>query len=162
MEIKQQKGVFIFVIAYSYARKSSINKRIDDYFVTVTDNEPVPTEIFREFYQSNQGKGEIEITNYEIYASYHKKSRIVTDNLIKAIQIIYKRINSFKIVGILENENDYVFGLRCHNGSIPILGSLPAIRKKDLSYHAKTVYNDDEYLNMKPTWQSAIVLHNYK
>ena len=38
MEIKQQKGVFIFVIAYSYARKSSINKRIDDYFVTVTDN----------------------------------------------------------------------------------------------------------------------------
>lgn len=38
MIIKQQKGVFIFVIAYSYDRKNSINKRIDDYFVT-NDNE---------------------------------------------------------------------------------------------------------------------------
>lgn len=159
---KQQKYVFIFVIAYSYVRKNSTNKRTDDIFVTATDIEPVPAKIFKDFYRTNLKKKNIKITNYEIYASYHKKSRIVTDNLIKAIKIIYKRMYNFKIVGILENENDYVFGLRSHNGSIPILGSLPAIRKKDLSYHAKTVYNDNEFSNMKPIWQTAIVLHNYR
>lgn len=159
MSQNELKGRFIFVIKFSFLK--STKKTATDYFIAITDNYPEFTAVFYDFYHTNKEKHNIEITDIEIFSSYRKKLRVIEPGLIKALKIVYTKMKGFKIVGIAENDNDYVFGLRCHNGSVPILGSLPAIRKKDLSYHPYTMYNNNEFQNLKPTWKTAIILHDY-
>lgn len=152
-------GHFLFVIRFSFLK--SPKKRSTDFFMAITDNEPELAAVLCDFYHTNKEKHNIEIIDIEILSSYRKKLRVIEPGLIKALKIVYSKMKGFKIVGIAENDNDYVFGLRCHNGIVPILGSLPAIRKKDLSYHPYTMYNNNEFQNLKPTWKTAIILHDY-
>lgn len=65
----------------------------------------------------------------------------MSPDLKKAIDIVYDHMKGFTIKAVAENDERYVFAIRCSNGSIPILGTIPAVVKKTLQWKPYTVYD---------------------
>lgn len=75
------------------------------------------------------------------------------ENLKKALDIVYEKMKGLFVKAVYENDTAYVFDVRKHDGSVPILGSIPGIIKKDLSWKALTPYNQDQFQNLKLVWK---------
>lgn len=63
-------------------------------------------------------------------------------NLKKALDIVYGKMKGFVVKAVFENDEKYVFAIRCLNGSVPIIGSIPAVMKKDLKWKPYSMYDD--------------------
>ena len=63
-------------------------------------------------------------------------------NLKKALDIVYDKMKGFVVKAVFENDVKYVFAIRCLNGSVPIIGSIPAVMKKDLKWKPYSMYDD--------------------
>ena len=63
-------------------------------------------------------------------------------NLKKALDIVYDKMKGFVVKAGFENDEKYVFAIRCLNGSVPIIGSIPAVMKKDLKWKPYSMYDD--------------------
>lgn len=62
--------------------------------------------------------------------------------LKKALDIVYDKMKGFVVKAIFENDEKYVFAIRCSNGSVPIIGSIPAVMKKNLEWKPYTMYDE--------------------
>ena len=51
-------------------------------------------------------------------------------------------MKGFVVKAIAENDERYVFAIRCQNGSMPIIGSIPAVMKKNLQWKPYTMYDE--------------------
>ena len=63
-------------------------------------------------------------------------------NLKKGLDIVYDKMKGFVVKAVFENDEKYVFAIRCLNGSVPIIGSIPAVMKKDLKWKPYSMYDD--------------------
>ena len=66
----------------------------------------------------------------------------MNEDLERALKVVIPRIKGLEIKAIFDNGERYVFAIRCSNGSIPIIGSIPAVTKKEFEYKPYTMYDE--------------------
>lgn len=66
----------------------------------------------------------------------------MNEDLEKALKVVVPKVRGLVIKAIFENNERYVFAIRCSNGSVPIIGSIPAVTKNNFEYKPYTMYDE--------------------
>ena len=71
----------------------------------------------------------------------------MNEDLEKALKVVVPKVKGLVIKAIFENNERYVFAIRCSNGSVPIIGSIPAVTKNNFEYKPYTIMTRRAILN---------------